>query len=70
MKLFIPLIIAAGVGVTALVYAGPSDNGLENGQRLGWDKQAKVHSVPDGGSTLALLGIGMASLAFYRFKLA
>jgi hypothetical protein len=33
-------------------------------------KDCTPHSVPDAGGTLGLLGLGMASLAFWRIKLA
>lgn len=67
MKLFLPLVVAAGLGLT-IAYADPSESGLEHGQRLGWSKAPET--VPDSGSTITLLAIGMASLAFWRLKLA
>ena len=82
MKLFIPLIAAAGLGLT-LAYADPSLEGLEhrnsdfNPTRTGWERKDCVvapdctpHNVPDGGGTLGLLSLGMAGLAFWRVKFA
>ena len=70
MKLLI--ITSIALAFAGAAYADPSAEGLEHGQRLGWYKKnvTPTHSVPDAGSTLGLLGLGMASLAFWRLKLA
>jgi hypothetical protein len=68
MKLFIPLVIAAGLGLT-LAYADPSASGLEH-RNSEFSPTRTTHSVPDAGGTLGLLALGCASLAFWRVKMA
>jgi VPDSG-CTERM motif len=58
--------------IAGLVYADPSENGLEQRAsefaptRGGENKE--IHSVPDAGGTLTLLGIGIIGLAAWRVK--
>jgi hypothetical protein len=73
MKLLAITILALAFAGAA--YADPSENGLEhrnsdfNPTRSGQEDCTPV-SVPEAGGTLGLLSLGMASLAFWRLKVA
>jgi hypothetical protein len=66
-------ITSIALGLAGAAWADPSESGLEhrnsefNPTRTGWENK---HSVPDAGGTLGLLSLGMASLAFWRLKVA
>lgn len=70
MKLLTTLLSATALTLIALSvsHADPSENGVLHGERNGWAKQ-EMYNVPDSGSTLALLGLGMTSvLLFWKFQ--